>query len=206
VFRFDDEDQLNPIGELTGVQRTAFEAPDHGPLPPGPFIPDEEVAELPRHEPLRSWEQPDGAPSREKAASHRAIRGAGTSRITAASTWPGSSPPANDFDAGTMLAGMVRGSLLVAALLGTTLWAVRWWMKNKSGAFVGRGGLNVISSLALAGRCHLQLVDARGHQVLIGIDAGGIKCVTVLPERFETSFDEASHAFDRPDAEPAEPV
>ena len=98
-------------------------------------------------------------------------------------SWPDHTA-STDFNATELLGRLVRGTFTVLVLLGLSLWGLRQWMKRNQNATPPTGSLSVVDSKVLSGRCQLQLVEVDGHRVLVGIDAGGVKCVTILPDKF----------------------
>lgn len=101
-------------------------------------------------------------------------------------TWPEAD---TGVDAGSTLRGIAEGAGLVLALAVAGLWALRQWLVKRS--LVEGAGRNVrrIDSLSLPQRCHVHLLDVQGRRVLVAIDSGGVKGVTVLPDSFEALVD-----------------
>ena len=113
----------------------------------------------------------------------------------AAGGTPWSDPPGSpEFSATETLGRLVRGTLIVLVLLGVSLWGLRRWMKHTRNEASSVGSMTVLESTTLTGRCQLQLVEADGHRVLVGVDAGGVRCITVLPGRFDETLREIEDA------------
>ena len=83
---------------------------------------------------------------------------------------------------------MVRGTLIVLVLLGFSLWGLRWWMRRQTPGEARHGGLAVVGTLFIGPRCQLRLVEADGHRVLLSVDSGSVKCMSVLPQRFPAAL------------------
>jgi flagellar biogenesis protein FliO len=97
--------------------------------------------------------------------------------------WPESD---TGVDAGATLRGLAEGAGLVLAIAVVGLWALRQWLVKRS--LVEGAGRHVrrVDSLSLPQRCHVHLLDVQGRRVLVAIDSGGVKGVTVLPDSFDS--------------------
>jgi flagellar biogenesis protein FliO len=49
--------------------------------------------------------------------------------------------------------------------------------------------MRTIESLSLPHRCRVHLVEIEGRQLVVATDAGGVKSMTVLPDRFAALMD-----------------
>ncbi len=56
-------------------------------------------------------------------------------------------------------------------------------------AKAGDATMRVLETLPLSNRCHLQLIQADGHKVLVGVDASGLKSVLLLQDPFREALD-----------------
>jgi flagellar protein FliO/FliZ len=83
---------------------------------------------------------------------------------------------------GGQAADYATGLLLVFALLGVLMWAARWMQKRNG---FGRGGMRVLSSMALGGKERLMVVDVDGERLLIGVAPGGVQLIRALGEAGE---------------------
>lgn len=134
---------------------------------------------------LASWEAPPEPP--DAVATDDAIA---TETASVAETeplsrleWP---EPDGSVDAGATLRGLAEGAGLVLALCVVGLWGLRHWLVKRNQPAGSGQNLRRIDSLALPQRCQVHLLDVQGQRVLVAMDAGGLKGVTVLPDSFES--------------------
>ena len=100
-----------------------------------------------------------------------------------APTWP-EAP-----SAGALLARLAAGTVVVLVLCAGSLWfGKRWLLRGIPGTAPGNGNLKLIESLTLGSRCAVFLIQAGGRQVLIGVDASGMKSIVPLPESFDAAL------------------
>lgn len=101
--------------------------------------------------------------------------------------WPESD---TGVDAGATLRGIAEGAGLVLAMAVVGLWVLRQWLVKRSLVEGAGRNLKRIDSLSLPQRCHVHLLDVQGRRVLVAIDTGGVKGVTVLPDGFDSLIDQ----------------
>jgi len=81
-------------------------------------------------------------------------------------------------DAPTPAAMLLRLGVGTAAVLGlcvVTLWAGKRWLKPGPPTTPSKGEIQLIETFSLGGRCAVHLLKVGQSQVLVGVDAGGIK-------------------------------
>jgi flagellar biogenesis protein FliO len=88
-------------------------------------------------------------------------------------------------DAGATLRGLAEGAGLFLAIAVVGLWVLRQWLVKRSLVEGAGRHLRRVDSLSLPQRCHVHLLDVQGRRVLVAIDSGGVKGVTVLPDSFD---------------------
>ena len=100
-------------------------------------------------------------------------------------TWPETPSSA------AMLTRLAIGTLVVLVLcVGTLLVGKRWLVGiAPPKATAEPRQLRIVEALPLGNRCALHLVQAGNRQILIGVDALGMKAVVPLGETFESEFD-----------------
>lgn len=98
---------------------------------------------------------------------------------------------ASQFDPAQTLKDWAEGAGLLIAFVIVSLWLVRQWVARQAGASGPTAHLRTIESLSLPQRCRIHLVDVDGRQVLVAVDASGIKSVTPLPDRFASLLENA---------------
>ena len=92
-------------------------------------------------------------------------------------------PEAPNFQA--MLARLGGGTIVVLGLCVVTLWVIRRWVNPQPQAGVGPRALELKETLSLGNRCSLHLVQLGKREVLVGVDAAGIKVIVPLPHAFD---------------------
>jgi flagellar biogenesis protein FliO len=110
--------------------------------------------------------------------------------------WP--DPP----DTAAMLRRVVVGTGIVLGLCVCTLYAGRRWLRGAPAGNGSGAALRLVETLSLGNRCSVHLLQTGEHQVLVGIDAGGLKSLLPLPPSFERAMGDAHSA----EFEPAERV
>ena len=152
---------------------------------------------------LASWEAPanptDAAAADDSTPPDTA---AATEEPLSRLEWP---EPDGSVDAGATLRGLAEGTGLVLALCVVGLWGLRHWLVKRNQPAGSGQSLRRIDSLALPQRCQVHLLEVQGQRVLVAMDAGGLKGVTVLPDSFESLVElqeqqEAAAAPARPTA------
>ena len=132
---------------------------------------------------LAAWESEEATDSEpaQGTASSTADPSAGDplSRIQ----WPEAD---TGVDAGATLRGVAEGAGLVLAIAVVALWALRQWLVKRSLVEGAGRHLRRVDSLSLPQRCQVHLLDVQGRRVLVAIDSGGVKGVTVLPDSFDS--------------------
>lgn len=90
-------------------------------------------------------------------------------------------------------------SLMVRLLVGTAvvlglgvgvLWIGRRWLAPAPPKFAAPGQMTLVETLALGNRCSVHLVAVGARQVLVGVDASGVKSMVALPEQFGETLSE----------------
>jgi flagellar biogenesis protein FliO len=120
--------------------------------------------------------------------------------------WPAAS---EQIDPAQTLREWAEGAGLLVAFCIVSLWIVRQWLTKRTPTGGPAAHMRTVESLSLPQRCRVHLVDVGGRQVLVTTDAAGVKCVTVLPDRFAALLDDdpleataaAAPAADRPEPE-----
>ena len=90
-----------------------------------------------------------------------------------------------------MLLRLGVGTILVSGLAVGSLFAVRRWMTTANGDPTLRRAMRLGETLPLGNRCVLHLVHLGKAQVLVGVDAGGIKSILPMPDGFGELLAEA---------------
>lgn len=110
--------------------------------------------------------------------------------------WP--DPP----DTAAMLRRVVVGTAIVLVLCVGTLWAGKRWLRGAPAGTGSGNALRLVESVSLGNRCAVHLLRTGEHQVLVGVDAAGLKSLVALPPSFENAIAEAgSPTFDSPEIE-----
>ena len=91
----------------------------------------------------------------------------------------------------SMLIRLGVGTILVSGLAVGSLFAVRRWMTAAHGDPTTRRAMRLGETLPLGNRCVLHLVHLGKAQVLVGVDAGGIKSILPMPDGFGELLAEA---------------
>ncbi len=100
-------------------------------------------------------------------------------------SWP--EPP----DARAMLTRLGVGTAVVLALCVGTLFVCRRWLRRLPGPGAANTRMTLVETLPLGNRCQVHLVRVGKQQVLVGLDAGGLKSLVALPEPFDDALAEA---------------
>ncbi|MBL8848981.1 MAG: flagellar biosynthetic protein FliO [Planctomycetaceae bacterium] len=114
--------------------------------------------------------------------------------------WSGAS---EQVDPAETLRDWAEGAGLLVAFVVVSLWIVRQYVAKRANPGGPTTHLRTIESLTLPQRCRVHLLDVGGRQVLVAADAAGVKCITVLPDRFHSLLDDAAH--EEAAAPPTEP-
>jgi flagellar biogenesis protein FliO len=101
--------------------------------------------------------------------------------------WPATT---ERIDPAQTLRDWAEGAGLVVAFGIVSLWIVRQYLAKRTQTGGPTKHMQLIESLWLPQRCRVHLVEAGGRQVLVTTDAAGVKCVTVLPDRFAALLDD----------------
>jgi len=120
----------------------------------------------------------------EKSAAKVEVKEKGSLEYTAPSL-----PDAPNSQA--MLVRLGMGTALVLGLCVFTLWGMRRWLNPQGTAGASVGELKLIETLPLGNRCSLHLVHLGKQNVLVGVDATGIKTIVPLPGTFDDMLAEA---------------
>lgn len=88
-------------------------------------------------------------------------------------------------DMAAMLKRLVAGTSVVLALCVGLLLAGKRWLSGAPTRAGSNTMLRRVETLALGNRCSIHLLQTGEHQILVGIDPGGIKSLIPLPPAFE---------------------
>ncbi len=91
-------------------------------------------------------------------------------------------------DPRAMLTRLGVGTAIVLVLCVGTMLLGRRWLRRLSGQGSGGIQMSLVETLPLGGRCALHLVRVGRQQVLVGIDASGVKSLVALPEVFDDTL------------------
>ena len=100
-------------------------------------------------------------------------------------------------DPKAMIIRLTLGTAIVLGLCVGTLWLSKRWLRAIPGRPASAGPLHLVDSLNLGNRCSVYLIGAGQRQVLVGIDASGLKSLVPLPDSFA---DTLTRAQDEPAA------
>ena len=103
------------------------------------------------------------------------------------------SSASEQIDPAETLRDWAEGAGLLVAFVVVSLWIVRQYVAKRANPGGPTTHMRTIESLTLPQRCRVHLVDIGGRQVLVAADAAGVKCITVLPDRFTSMLDDATH-------------
>jgi flagellar biogenesis protein FliO len=91
-----------------------------------------------------------------------------------------------------MLIRLALGTVIVLGLcVGTIFGLKRWVNPSLTGDALSRE-MKLIETLPLGNRCLLHLVHLGKQQILVGVDAGGVKSIVPLPGTFDEVLTEAT--------------
>lgn len=96
--------------------------------------------------------------------------------------WP--EPP----DPRTLLIRLAIGTVVVLVLCVVVLRFCKGWLTGTARPRPTDSAFQVVDTLALGNRCCLHLVKIGKRQVLVGVDATGLKAVTTLPDSFDSAL------------------
>jgi flagellar biogenesis protein FliO len=99
-------------------------------------------------------------------------------------------------DARAMLVRLVVGTLLVLGLCVGTLWIGRRWLHGVPAQPGGNTQLRLVERLPLGNRCFLYLLTVQDRQLLVGVDASGMKTLVTLSEPFEAGLNDRLHGLE----------
>lgn len=92
-----------------------------------------------------------------------------------------------------MLGRLMLGTVFVLGLAVVSLFGVRRYLQSHGPANAAPREMRLIESLPLGNRCAVHLVHLGKREILIGVDAGGIKTVVPIAGSFEEALaDETS--------------
>ena len=94
-------------------------------------------------------------------------------------------------DPRAMLLRLALGTGFVLVLAVTTIWLGRRWLKQGPAADAPASRLGVVETLPLGNRCAVHLVRVGRQQVLVGVDATGLRSLVALPDLFEETLTHA---------------
>jgi flagellar biogenesis protein FliO len=106
-------------------------------------------------------------------------------------------------DPRAMLTRLGIGTAIVLILCVGSMLLGRKWLRRLSGQGTGGVQMSLVETLPLGGRCALHLVRVGKQQVLVGIDASGVKSLVALPEVFDDTLAAASSEGQPSDSAPA---
>jgi flagellar biogenesis protein FliO len=84
-----------------------------------------------------------------------------------------------------MLTRLAWGTVLVLGLAAASIWGMRRWVKAHEPTGGGPSVLRLVETLPLGNRCSLHLVQLGNRELLVGVDAGGMKSIVPLPKAFD---------------------
>jgi flagellar biogenesis protein FliO len=87
-----------------------------------------------------------------------------------------------------MLLRLGLGTFLVLILCAGTLWVGKRWIQVSPVGGSAGTLLRVVETLPLGNRCALHLVTAGTRQILVGMDASGLKAMIPMTEPFENTL------------------
>jgi hypothetical protein len=97
-------------------------------------------------------------------------------------TWPEAPDPR------TLLLRLGLGTVVVLVLCVVVLRLCKNWLTGAAKPRAGDGSFQMVDTLHLGNRCWLHLVKVGTRQVLIGVDASGLKAMTPLADSFESTL------------------
>jgi flagellar biogenesis protein FliO len=103
-------------------------------------------------------------------------------------------------DPRSMLLRLLLGTAFVLVLSVVTIFLSRRWLRQVGAPSAATGRLAVVETLPLGNRCALHLVRVGRQQVLVGVDAAGLKSLVALPELFDEALAEAEQPAPAPAA------
>jgi flagellar protein FliO/FliZ len=89
---------------------------------------------------------------------------------------------------------LVFTTLLVLAACVASLFAAKRWLVKGPAANGGNGKLRVLDVLSLNQRCSVQLVDADGEKLLVGLDPTGLKVLLKMNGTFEDALHQSQQS------------
>jgi flagellar biogenesis protein FliO len=95
---------------------------------------------------------------------------------------PPQAPPA--LDPGPMLLRLFGMTIFVLLLCAAILWGVRLVRRPRLARLNSPDRLRSLGEVALAGRCSIHLLQAGNNQVLVAVDAGGMKACQLVDDSF----------------------
>lgn len=94
-------------------------------------------------------------------------------------------------DPRSMLLRLFLGTAFVLVLSVVVIFLSRRWLRQVGAPSAATGRLAIVETLPLGNRCALHLVRVGRQQVLVGVDAAGLKSLVALPELFDEALAEA---------------
>lgn len=94
-------------------------------------------------------------------------------------------------DTADMLKRLVCGTAIVLGLCICTVFAGRRWLRGAPTRASSGQRLRLVETVALGHRCAVHLLHVGHHQVLVGVDAAGVKSLVHLPVSFEQEVENA---------------
>ncbi len=91
-------------------------------------------------------------------------------------------------DAGPMLLRLFGMTLFVLLVCAAILWGVRFVRKPRMVGLNNPDRLRSLGEVALSGRCSIHLLQAGGNQVLVAVDAAGMKACQLVDESFAAAL------------------
>lgn len=135
------------------------------------------------------------------------VHGAGPEQPPAPKTTPATREPepppwANGPDAQAILTRLSIGSLAILGLCGAILYAGKRWLRTGAGEMLPGQQLQILETLRLGNRCSVLLVQAADQQLLVGLDASGMKSLLGLPAEIDQFNQADSVHMPSPDYDP----
>lgn len=91
-------------------------------------------------------------------------------------------------DAASMLRRLVLGTVTVLGLCVCTIWGGKRWLGGAPARANSGAMLRLVETVSLGNRCSVHLLQAGDHQVLVGVDGGGVKSLVPLPMSFDQAI------------------
>jgi flagellar biogenesis protein FliO len=102
-----------------------------------------------------------------------------------------------------LLGRLFMGTIVVLGLSVLSIWVMRRWLPGQVPAHAAPRDMRLIETLHLGNRSSLHLVHLGQREILVGVDAGGIKSIVPLSKPFDDALAETVQNDAAADMEPA---